>query len=597
MIKCPNIVKVSFEDLLVDSPSSTENKSEVERVSSNVLNKSKFNLKCYDQIVNIQRLVANHNNSKMYNNCTSLFVIEAKWMKAWHSYCISENSSAHPGAINNRPIVLHTDTVIEPNKKDLEMSSEALCTKDYDKTTSNNSYEDCRLRLKDENHIQIDIDYYLLPREAWDTLRGWYGGGPPIVRFTFNASRFFGNIPCYLGGLLEESESDNRLNDNEDVIAISESSDSKQILNETIECNATSESKTSSSSSPPSSLLRSLLLRDLYPVAEPPCVRDLVVLLSQHQKDVLHTVVTTVPASVSTSTATVKFFYNLCYVCKEVSTMRCSKCSCIYYCGRDCQSVHWKYHRIMCAKFIKEKQLGNHPTHHGQHVEAKRDANATVLAHTMDAVDAASGTILKGPGMAKQLANLVHDRRGKVGLMNLGNSCYMNSSLQCLSHIKPLTLALLNPKTLTQCINKTNRDGTGGLLAENYAALLRDLWFEPIRRSVSPLQLKTTLGKIHSEYAGLAQQDAHELIELLLDKLHEDVNRVHSKPYTTKIEGDGSNDAAVSAASWSSQGKREDSMIRDQMGSLMRSQLTCPSCGKVSVSYEYHNTLQVSETE
>lgn len=33
------------------------------------------------------------------------------------------------------------------------------------------------------------------------------------------------------------------------------------------------------------------------------------------------------------------------------------------------------------------------------------------------------------------------------------------------------------------------------------------------------------LGSVREEYRGFAQQDAHEVIELLLDKFHEDLNR------------------------------------------------------------------------
>ena len=58
--------------------------------------------------------------------------------------------------------------------------------------------------------------------------------------------------------------------------------------------------------------------------------------------------------------------------------------------------------------------------------------------------------------------------------------------------------------------------------------------------------------------------------------------------------GDGNNDHEIAKATWALHAKREDSIIRDLMGSLMRSQLTCPDCKKVSVSYEYHSTHQVS---
>lgn len=116
-----------------------------------------------------------------------------------------------------------------------------------------------------------------------------------------------------------------------------------------------------------------------------------------------------------------------------------------------------------------------------------------------------------------------------------------------------------------------------------------------ILRSVSPHQLKATLGRINSEYAGLAQQDAHELIEMLLDKLHEDLNRVRKKPYTERVESDGTQDERrVAEEAWATHGRREDSLVRDLLGSLMRYQLTCGSCGRVSLSFEYHTTLQVA---
>ena len=54
-------------------------------------------------------------------------------------------------------------------------------------------------------------------------------------------------------------------------------------------------------------------------------------------------------------------------------------------------------------------------------------------------------------------------RRGRVGLYNLGNSCYMSSSLQCLSHVFPLTAYFLSERYVPH-INQTSQDSTGGKL-------------------------------------------------------------------------------------------------------------------------------------
>lgn len=48
------------------------------------------------------------------------------------------------------------------------------------------------------------------------------------------------------------------------------------------------------------------------------------------------------------------------------------------------------------------------------------------------------------------------------------------------------------------------------------------------------------------QFANFAQHDAHEFLSFLLDGLHEDLNRVRSKPYTTTVEANGRPDIEVS---------------------------------------------------
>ena len=55
--------------------------------------------------------------------------------------------------------------------------------------------------------------------------------------------------------------------------------------------------------------------------------------------------------------------------------------------------------------------------------------------------------------------------------------------------------------------------------------------YETTERAVTPFTVKRVIGSFYQKFQGFAQHDAMELITVVLDFLHEDLNRITDKPY------------------------------------------------------------------
>lgn len=180
---------------------------------------------------------------------------------------------------------------------------------------------------------------------------------------------------------------------------------------------------------------------------------------------------------------------------------------------------------------------------------------------------------------------------GVVGLRNLGNTCYMNSMLQCLSNTTLLTEFFLS-KEYVKDINRVNVNSNGGRLAEAYGDLMEAMW-SGNDKVVKPQAMKAEMGRICTQFSGYQQQDSQEFLIYLLDNLHEDLNRIKNPPYVEDYDGNGEPDEMIAIEQWKRFRKRNESHLTDTMYGQLRSRLTDPFTNQTSVKFEAFSSFAV----
>ena len=180
-------------------------------------------------------------------------------------------------------------------------------------------------------------------------------------------------------------------------------------------------------------------------------------------------------------------------------------------------------------------------------------------------------------------------RKGIVGLQNLGNTCFMNSSLQCIANCYELALYFLKDY-YKKDINTDNPLGTQGALARSFANLLKELYYGE-SHSFSPRHFKKAIGTFQPMFSGYQQHDTQEFVNYLLDGLHEDLNRVVKKPFIEKDESQ-KEDHIKAREQWIGFLRRNQSVLVSFLYGQYKSTITCP-CSYVSTTFDPYMSISL----
>ena len=118
------------------------------------------------------------------------------------------------------------------------------------------------------------------------------------------------------------------------------------------------------------------------------------------------------------------------------------------------------------------------------------------------------------------------------GLLNIGAVCYMNATLQCFYHIKPLSENLINdnningPMEMTNCYKDLIENLAGCKNRRKFKINLRDNYlYDDSKNYVDPTNFKNILSRKNPLFKGIQANDSKDLIIYLLETMDDELTK------------------------------------------------------------------------
>ncbi len=186
--------------------------------------------------------------------------------------------------------------------------------------------------------------------------------------------------------------------------------------------------------------------------------------------------------------------------------------------------------------------------------------------------------------------------KGIVGLKNRGNTCYLNTSIQCLSNIEELSNYFINDEYVDDLNNRFSelkgKKIDVVIVSKEYSKLIKAIWNS--NKYIEPRSFHEAIQRYDSRFIGYDQQDAQEVLAFILDNLHEGLKYDVEINYIGNIENKVDELVVESIKHWKKDVHNKYSIVAELFfGQFINKVVSLENNKIVSKRFELYNMLNV----
>lgn len=181
--------------------------------------------------------------------------------------------------------------------------------------------------------------------------------------------------------------------------------------------------------------------------------------------------------------------------------------------------------------------------------------------------------------------------KGVVGIKNMGNTCYCNTTIQLLRACPEW-----NAYILSQSFEDLkDKDTIYAKVLLAYQDILKPMWSAYQPAYIRPLGFiseikKAVKGTVYESFGIPVPNDSHEYLVYLLDNFHEALKTIHDIP---EQENNTSNMRIMGNNGWIAFYSKNKSVIVDIFFGMMRKTIECTNCNNKTYQWEVFNSLKI----